>query len=254
MGCMGPCDYGQVGMGLMRDLGVFRVRYDRAVFMPMAYKQGPDHHVKKCAIDGVPQADSFCGIEDRDYCHFDRSFGYGPCNIEIREVAPPSYAQYFTNPQMAGTSGGLGDLCPFQKTIKNCKASSTWTMPGSIGGPMGYCLNTNYTEQGQRLTVGSAEVSAICAVVDCNLRKNTYQVLFYGERHFFPCPQLEVLDMSKYTEEFTDGELQCPLYYSVCGRKDFDTKNAALSSALVGSAHRVLFISAVALAALFALL
>lgn len=254
MGCFGPCNYGILGMGLQRDLEYYRVRYDRGVFSAMAYKQGEQHNKIQCAIEGVAQADNFCGIEDRDYCYFDRLEGYGECEIVVADVTLPEFYQYFTNPTLCGDTGIREEKCAYAVSDKNCKSSATWSMTGSVGGPDGACLNTNYTEEGSRLTVGGSEISALCVRLDCNLDDLTYNVLFYGESHFMPCPDREVLNMSKYTEEFTDGLLECPPYYFLCGRVDWNMKNAALPSALLRSARGLLVIGCIVVAAVLTLI
>ncbi|XP_050340149.1 leishmanolysin homolog [Bactrocera neohumeralis] len=196
-GYVGPSmKYSAITMAAMEDLGFYKPVYEKAEYMEWGFGAGCGLLTNKCVIDGVSQFSSmFCanldGTSGPLVCNPDRTaLGYCPVSPS---ADPPSYFQYFSNPNLGGSQSA--DYCPIVNAYTNtdCASGDSASMP----------IHSLAAQRAVSMSLqGSKLQDAICVDVQCNTTSQDYTIKFLSASDYVACPAGSTVDASRAPHSF----------------------------------------------------
>ncbi|KAK7199408.1 major surface protease gp63 [Novymonas esmeraldas] len=206
--------YSALTVAAMEDTGFYKGNYSMAEPMMYGRNAGCGLVREKCVINGVSQfPEMFCGSANRTnlVCSSDR-LGVGFCRLVNHNSSLPPQFQYFLSATLGGDDEEM-DYCPYVEPLSKTKCSfDGGILKGSVYGAMSRCFDApaGFAESGQ-----FGAQYGLCAKVNCGT--TTYSVKVKGATMYTRCKPGTRLPLSLLSPTFSDGQITCPPYDSVCG-------------------------------------
>ncbi|KAK7199341.1 major surface protease gp63 [Novymonas esmeraldas] len=222
--------YSAITIAAMEDTGFYKGNYSMAEPMMYGRNAGCGLMTDKCVVKGVSQFPAmFCGSDNYAdlVCASDR-LSVGFCRLVNYDSPLPPQFRYFLSAALGGDDEEM-DYCPYVEPFSKTKCSfDGGILKGSVYGARSRCFDTpaGFAESGQ-----SGAQYGLCAKVHCG-GTTTYSVKVKGATTFTRCKPGTTLPLSLLSPTFSDGQITCPPYDSVCGMRVTTTQ--ALRRGLAG--------------------
>ncbi|KAK7199556.1 major surface protease gp63 [Novymonas esmeraldas] len=226
--------YSSITIAAMEDTGFYKGNYSMAEPMMYGRNAGCGLVRQKCVVKGVSRfPEMFCGSANATklVCASDR-LSVGDCNFVNYPSPLPRKFQYFADATLGGADERM-DYCPYVERYATTKCSFDGQfLKGSVYGARSRCFDApaGFAESGR-----SSAQYGLCAKVHC--ATTTYSVKVKGATTYTQCKPGTTLPLSSLSSEFSDGQITCPPYDSVCGMRVSPTKALRRGAAEKGEAR-----------------